>query len=111
MSEGCSAGWCAGRDWCDVACAADVFSRKWHPVVVYCLLDAETLRFAELADRVDDVSDKVLSDTLDDLEERGLVARNVVSERPIRVEYTLTERGDALEWVVEAMAEWGASFG
>jgi DNA-binding HxlR family transcriptional regulator len=48
----------------------------------------------------------VLSDSLQDLEDHGLVHREVVDDRPIRVEYSLTETGAALESVVDAVGEW-----
>jgi DNA-binding HxlR family transcriptional regulator len=49
----------------------------------------------------------VLSDSLDDLEEKRLVDRTIVSEKPFRVEYSLTERGASLEDVIVAMRDWG----
>jgi DNA-binding HxlR family transcriptional regulator len=49
----------------------------------------------------------VLSDSLEDLEEEGIVDREIVSEKPIRVEYSLTEFGASLESVIAAMRDWG----
>ncbi len=105
MSD-CLAGWCADEEWCGVACTAAVVGRKWHPVVVARLLDGGR-GFADLAEAIPAVSNTVLSDALDDLAEKGVVERRVVSERPVRVRYALTERGEALAPVVAAMAEWG----
>jgi len=90
-----------------VACAADVLGRKWHPVILTRLLDEGGMGFARLRDDVDGLTDAVLSTSLDDLVEKGIVDRRVVNDRPFRVEYTLTPRGEALEPVVDAMAAWG----
>src|SRR6056297_2716897 len=99
--------WCAGEDWCAVTATASLIGKKWHPVIVDRLLDEGPLGFNALKDAVDGVSSKVLSDSLEDLEERGIVTRSVVSEKPFRVEYALTERGEELAPVIEAMREWG----
>ena len=106
-SRDCTAGWCATEPWCAVACAADVLGRKWHPVVVTLLLDSGPLGFSGIESRVEGLSDTVLSASLDDLGEKGVVERRVVSDRPLRVEYSLTERGASLAPVLEAMEAWG----
>ena len=103
----CLAVWCAGDEWCAVTCAMEVIGNKWHPVIVHRLLKHESLRFNELSNEVGAVTNKVLSQSLDDLEEKGLVNRTVVSEKPVAVEYSLTERGQSLEPVIDALQEWG----
>ncbi|WP_424017509.1 winged helix-turn-helix transcriptional regulator [Halorientalis pallida] len=108
-SEDCLAGWCADDDWCAITCTADVVGRKWHPVVVARLLDDGPMGFATLAESIAEVSNTVLSDSLEDLEDSGVVDRRIVSERPLRVEYALTPRGESLEPVIDAMAAWGRS--
>lgn len=109
-TDSCVAGWCADAEWCDVTCTADVLSGKWHPVVVSVLLDGPK-GFAALEDAADALSSPVLSSTLERLEADDVVERSVVSERPHRVEYALTERGRALEPVIDAMAAWGQAYG
>jgi DNA-binding HxlR family transcriptional regulator len=99
--------WCAGEDWCPITSTATIMGRKWHPVIIHRLLRKGPLGFNALKEAVDGVSSKVLSDSLEDLEEHGLVDRAIVSEKPFRVEYSLTERGQSLEPVVTAMREWG----
>ena len=98
---------CAGDEWCPITTTATLIGRKWHPVIVHRLLESGPMGFNALKQEVDGVSSKVLSDSLDDLEESTLVDREVVSEKPFRVEYSLTGRGRDLRPVVEAMAEWG----
>jgi len=99
--------WCAGEDWCPITTTATLIGKKWHPVIVHRLLREGPLGFNDLKEEVDGISSKVLSDSLEDLEEKGLVDRAIVSEKPFRVEYSLTERGEALEDVITAMHSWG----
>ena len=106
-AEDCVAGWCARERWCAVACAADVLGRKWHAVIVSRLLEDGPQSFTDIVTDVDGLSDTVLSASLSDLQEKGVLRRAVVNDRPLRVEYSLTERGASLEPVLDAMAEWG----
>lgn len=82
---------------------ANVIGRKWHPVIVYHLLNEGSLRFSEIQRRIEGVSDKVLSDSLEVLEEYELVDRHIVHERPLKVEYTLTNSGESLRPIIEAV--------
>ena len=105
--DACVASWCADDEWCSVACTAHLVGRKWHPVIVDRLLACGPMGFNALEREIDSISSTVLSNSLEDLEEKGLVDRTIVSEKPFRVEYSLTERGASLEPVIEAMADWG----
>lgn len=105
--DDCVAVWCAGDDWCAVTCAMEMIGNKWHPVIVHRLLNHGALRFNELSNEVGNITNKVLSESLDDLQEKGLVNRTVVNEKPVAVEYSLTERGQSLEPVIDALHEWG----
>ncbi|MHB9288436.1 winged helix-turn-helix transcriptional regulator [Halobacteriales archaeon Cl-PHB] len=92
----------------DVLCPAqELLGRKWHPVICYHLLANDALSFSDLKDSIDGISSKMLSDSLGDLEERGLVDRELLSDQPLRVAYSLTERGRTLESLVVAMVRWG----
>lgn len=109
-SEHCIASWCADDDWCTVTCTAHLIGKKWHPVIVHRLLERGPIGFNALKAEIGSVSSNVLSDSLDDLEENGLVDRTVVNEKPIRVEYSLTDEGESLRPVIKAMDEWGAAY-
>jgi DNA-binding HxlR family transcriptional regulator len=85
----------------------EIVGRKWHSVIVKRLLDDGPMGFNELQESINDVSAKMLSDSLDDLEERGLIERSIISEKPFRVEYSLTECGRELEPLIEEMVSWG----
>jgi len=64
--------------------------------------------FSELQTAVDGISSKVLSNVLEDLEQKRLIDREIVNEKPFRVRYSLTERGSDLQPVIKAMDEWGS---
>lgn len=108
-SDDCLAVWCAGEEWCAITCTADIIGKKWHPVIIHRLLQHDSLRFNELEREVDGISSTVLSDSLEDLEKKWLVDRTVRNEKPVQVEYSLTNRGASLESVIDAMTEWGQS--
>jgi len=102
--------WCAGEEWCPVTTTATLIGKKWHPVIVHRLLEAGPCGFNELQDNVDGISSKVLSDSLADLETKGLVDREIISEKPFRVHYSLTEHGRSLRPVISAMQKWGKQY-
>lgn len=102
--------WCAGEEWCPITTTSSLIGKKWHPVIVHRILDNGPLGFNALKREVDGISSKVLSDTLDDLEENDIVDREIVSEKPVRVEYSLTEFGRSLEPVIVAMRDWGLEY-
>lgn len=87
--------------------ARRLFGRKWQPVIVYHLLDGGAMRFSELKAAIDEISGKMLSESLTELEESEVVERCVTSQRPVRVEYTLTTRGQSLEPVLRELIRWG----
>ena len=108
--DDCLAVWCAGDDWCAVTCAMEGIGKKWHPVIIHRLLQHDALRFNELSNEVGAITNKMLSQSLDDLEEKGLVDREIVSEKPVAVEYSLTERGESLQPVIDSLEEWGKTY-
>jgi DNA-binding HxlR family transcriptional regulator len=63
-------------------------------------------RFATLRTAIPDITDRMLSERLQELEQEGVVERTVRPESPIRVEYSLTKKGRALADVTDAVAEW-----
>ena len=98
--------WCSGNDWCPITATAKLIGKKWHPVIVHRLLEVEPVGFNALKDEIEGISSKVLSESLDDLQENGLVEREIVNEKPVRVEYRLTQQGRNLESVIREMKQW-----
>jgi DNA-binding HxlR family transcriptional regulator len=93
-----------------VAEVIELTSRKWTRAIIERLLAHGDLRYNELSEEIDGISDKVLSESLEAMEEYGLVERNVIDDRPVKVEYSLTEAGAALEEVIEAVADWTETY-
>ena len=91
---------------CPVETTLTLISSKWKVLIVRDLL-AGTKRFGELQRSVGNVSQKVLTAQLREMEEDGLVDRKVYPEVPPRVEYSLTELGRSLEPVLSALWSWG----
>ena len=86
--------------------ALDVLSKRWTGLIIFVLYQEGALRFNELAQRIEVISDRMLSERLKELEDEGIVERRCFAELPPRVEYRLTEKGRALQPVYEATAEW-----
>jgi len=84
----------------------DLFSRKWLLLVVYALFPG-TRRLSQLQRAIEGISQKMLVQTLRELEERGFVTRTVHPVVPPRVEYTLTPLGESLREPVVVMCRWG----
>jgi DNA-binding HxlR family transcriptional regulator len=79
---------------------------KWSVYVIHVLGEAGTLRFNELRNRVDGISQRMLTVTLRGMERDGLVTRKVYPEVPPRVEYALTKLGATLRQLVSGLVEW-----
>lgn len=102
--------WFAGEDWYPITSTASLIGKNWYPVIVYRLIENGPLGFNALQEEVGGISSKVLSDTLEDLEEKDIVNREIVNEKPDRVEYSLTELGKSFEPVIFAIRDWGLEY-
>ena len=80
---------------------------KYKPIVLYCLMEYEPVRFNEMRRYLGTAADKTLSQTLKELERDGLIHREMYPEIPPKVEYSLTERGHSLVKVLDQLCTWG----
>jgi DNA-binding HxlR family transcriptional regulator len=85
--------------------AVELIGGRWTGAVIQLLFHGR-MRFAELRASIPDISDRMLSERLRELEVEGIVARSVIPETPVRVEYELTEKGRALEQALGAVGKW-----
>lgn len=85
--------------------ASELIGRRWTGAILFLLLK-QKCRFATLRDAIPDITDRMLSDRLQQLEREGLVERTVVPETPVRVEYSLTRKGRGLTDAMGAIATW-----
>ncbi len=97
------------RTRCVVESVIGVIGGRWKCVVLFHLSHG-TLRFGELRRLLPNVTQRMLTLTLRELEEDGLVRRTVYAEVPPRVEYDLTPWGCSLEPIIVAMCEWGKRY-
>jgi DNA-binding HxlR family transcriptional regulator len=86
--------------------AIELIGRRWTGAIVSVLIHRTTLRFGEIAEAVPELSDRLLSERMKELESRGVVCRTVRPGRPVRVEYALTEMGRELAPAVHELERW-----
>jgi DNA-binding HxlR family transcriptional regulator len=87
--------------------AVELVGKRWTGAILYVLLHSDRpLRFSEIGHAVPDLSDRLLSERMKELERCGIVARKVAATSPVRVEYTLTDRGRALEPALAELKGW-----
>ena len=91
---------------CSVAACAEIVGAKWTAILVHDLSEGAR-RFSELEHSCDGISPRTLSERLRALEHEGIVVRRSYPESPPRVEYELTEKGQALLPIIDAMREFG----
>ena len=92
-----------------VESALHAIGGKWKPLILWHLLE-ETRRFGELRRQIPDITQKMLTQQLRELEGDQLVHREVYAEVPPRVEYSLTDLGRTLESVLNVLCDWGKTF-
>ena len=89
--------------------AVELIGKRWTGAIVFVLLDGP-LRFSEVKLLVPEISDRLLSERMKELEAEGIVQRHVMDAMPVRVEYCLTEKGRALEPAVRSLKVWARSW-
>lgn len=94
---------------CPVETTLSLIGDKWKVLILRDLITG-TKRFGELKKSIGTVSQKVLTAQLRNMEENGLVHREVYAEVPPRVEYSLTELGQSLKPILDAMQNWGEEY-
>jgi DNA-binding HxlR family transcriptional regulator len=86
--------------------AVEMIGRRWTGAIVEVLMQSGSLRFSEIAQAVPELSDRLLSERMKELEARGVVERTVFAGPPVRVEYALTDMGRSLEPAVAELKSW-----
>jgi DNA-binding HxlR family transcriptional regulator len=89
--------------------AVELIGKRWTGAIVFVLMEGP-LRFSEVKLLVPDLSDRLLSERMKELEAEGIVERHVIDEMPVRVEYSLTAKGRALEPAVRSLKVWARSW-
>jgi DNA-binding HxlR family transcriptional regulator len=87
--------------------AVELVGKRWTGAILYVLLHGgRPMRFTEIAHAVPDLSDRLLSERMKELESRGIVERNVTQTSPARVEYELTDKGLELAPALDELKAW-----
>lgn len=86
--------------------AIELIGRRWTGAIVAVLLDGGRLRFSEIAHAVPQLSDRLLSERMKELEARGVVTRHVEPGPPVRVLYELTDMGRSLQPALQELKSW-----
>lgn len=94
---------------CNVEDALDIIVGKWKPVILLQLMKNGTMRFSELKRSIPEISQKMLTKHLRELESEDIVKRVVYPQVPPKVEYSITEYGNSLEGILRDMHEWGTN--
>jgi DNA-binding HxlR family transcriptional regulator len=85
--------------------AIELVGRRWTGAIIFVLLRGRA-RFAGLRAAIPEITDRMLTERLRELEQEGVVERSVIPDAPVRVEYALTEKGRALAAAVDALGHW-----
>ncbi|MFZ4451097.1 winged helix-turn-helix transcriptional regulator [Salibacterium aidingense] len=86
-----------------------IIAGKWKPVILFHLLYGGTKRFNELKRLIPNITQKMLTSQLRELEQQDIIKRIVYPQVPPKVEYLMTDHGKSLQPLIEGMYEWGAS--
>ena len=89
--------------------AVELIGRRWTGAVIRMLLERR-MRYSDLKAAVPEISDRMLSERLKELEAEGIVVRIVTPDTPVKVEYELTEKGRALEEPLRVLADWASAW-
>ena len=89
--------------------AIELIGRRWSGAIISVMLKGAG-RFCELREAIPGISDRLLTERLKELEDAGIVTREVTPTRPPQVTYALTEKGRALGPVLNSITEWGHAF-
>ncbi|MBR0140891.1 MAG: helix-turn-helix transcriptional regulator [Ruminococcus sp.] len=94
---------------CPVATTVQLIGNKWKLLIIRNLL-VRPWRFNELHKSLDGISQKVLTDSLRQMEADGIITRTVYPEVPPRVEYALSDLGESMRPILMSMQEWGNNY-
>lgn len=98
---------CPCLEKCPLNYAMSIIGGKWKMQIICALNNQGKLRYNELRRKMDKISNTVLAASLKELEEEGMVSRQVYAEVPIKVEYSTTELCDRLMPILEQLSDWG----
>jgi DNA-binding HxlR family transcriptional regulator len=91
---------------CEIEVAFEVIGGKWKPIILWFLSHLGTLRFGQVQHLIPDITHRMLTKQLRELEEHNLIERKVYPEVPPKVEYSITANGQEIIPILESMCDW-----
>ncbi len=111
MSDPCTLKVCGDKHYyCNVELTLHVIGGKWKPIIIYRLGNDGTLRFSAIKRSIPNITQKMLTQQLRELEADGVIHRKVYAQVPPKVEYSLTETGESVMPVIESLCRWGKEY-
>ncbi|WP_217560576.1 helix-turn-helix domain-containing protein [Paenibacillus sp. GbtcB18] len=94
---------------CKFETALEILVGKWKPVILLRLFSNGTMRFSELQKAIPDITKKMLTQQLRELEYHDIVHREIYRQIPPKVEYSITEYGKGMATILQALNDWGVA--
>ncbi len=95
---------------CNMELTLDIIGGKWKPLIIFHIGNSQRLRYGEIKRLIPDISQRVLSRELKELETNGILSREEFKEKVLRVEYSLTEIGAEVLPLLNALTNWGNKY-
>lgn len=92
---------------CSVESTLQLISGRWKSVLLYHMIYGGDYRYNELQKKIPGITRRMLSLQLKDLENDGLIVRQVIQEKPLMVSYRITEYGESLKPIISMLQQWG----
>ncbi|MDV3427260.1 MAG: helix-turn-helix transcriptional regulator [Bacillota bacterium] len=93
---------------CEIEVAFSVIGGKWKPIILWFLGEFNTLRFGQIHAMIPNITHRILTKQLRELEDDNIISRKVFPEVPLKVEYSITENGKKLLPIFEMMCSWAS---
>ncbi len=111
MGNECPLRFCGDKKYyCSVELTLQIIGGKWKPIIIFRLGEEGILRFSEVKRSIPNITQKMLTQQLRELEADGIVHREVYAQVPPKVEYSLTELGKTVMPVMISLCDWGAAY-
>lgn len=95
---------------CPLEYGLDIFGGKWKSRIICVLAEKKVLRYNSLKKEMTDITDAVLASALKELLTNDIIARKQYNEIPLKVEYSLTEKGQSVMPILQHICEWSGAF-
>ncbi len=95
---------------CNMELTLDIIGGKWKPIIIYHVGNSPKMRYGELKRLIPNISERVLSRELRELEKKGVIVREEFREKVLRVEYSLTDIGNEVLPLLNSLTQWGNKY-